>query len=84
TEEGDFPLRTLFTTIFEKHEGKELDVASISSTPDSLRDFMADVLPNYDKERVYPTDIKKVVSWYNLLVKDGLTVFEEQEEEAEA
>lgn len=84
TEEGDLPLRTLLTTIFEKQSGKELDAENIAATPESLKSFMEEVLPNYDKERVYPTDIRKVVLWYNMLVKDGFTTFEEQEEEKEA
>lgn len=84
TEEGDLPLRTLLTTIFEKQSGKELDAENITATPESLKSFMEEVLPSYDKERVYPTDIRKVVLWYNTLVKDGFTTFEEQEEEKEA
>ncbi|KGL53100.1 MULTISPECIES: DUF5606 domain-containing protein [Porphyromonas] len=84
TEEGDLPLRTLLTTIFEKQSGKELDAENIAATPESLKSFMEEVLPSYDKERVYPTDIRKVVLWYNTLVKDGFTTFEEQEEEKEA
>ncbi|KGN95215.1 hypothetical protein HQ39_06855 [Porphyromonas sp. COT-108 OH2963] len=84
TEEGDLPLRTLLTTIFEKQSGKELDAENVAATPESLKSFMEEVLPNYDKERVYPTDIRKVVLWYNMLVKDGFTTFEEQEEEKEA
>lgn len=84
TEEGDLPLRTLLTTIFEKQSGKELDAENVAATPESLKSFMEEVLPSYDKERVYPTDIRKVVLWYNMLVKDGFTTFEEQEEEKEA
>lgn len=84
TEEGDLPLRTLLTTIFEKQSGKELDAENVAATPESLKSFMEEVLPNYDKERVYPTDIRKVVLWYNMLVKDGFITFEEQEEEKEA
>lgn len=37
------------------------------------------VLPNFDRERVYPTDIKKLISWYNLLVETGNTDFVEEE-----
>ena len=40
---------------------------------------MAEVLPNFDRERVYPTDIKKLISWYNLLVETGNTDFVEEE-----
>ena len=53
-------------------------------TRDDLRAYLADVLPNFDRERVYVTDIKKLISWYNLLVETGNTDFvEEKKAEAE-
>ena len=36
---------------------------------------MAEVLPDFDRERVYPSDIKKLLSWYNLLINAGVTEF---------
>lgn len=44
-----------------------------------MRAYLAEVLPNFDRERVYPTDIKKLISWYNLLVETGNTDFVEEE-----
>ena len=41
--------------------------------------YLAEALPNFDRERVYPTDIKKLISWYNLLVETGNTDFVEEE-----
>ena len=46
---------------------------------ETLRAYLAEVLPNFDRERVYPTDIKKLISWYNLLVETGNTDFVEEE-----
>jgi dephospho-CoA kinase len=44
---------------------------------------METVLPNYDRDRVYPSDIKKLIQWYNILVKNGYTEFVTPEEQAE-
>ena len=54
------------------------DVENMSK--DQLFKFFAEVLPNFDRDRVYPTDIRKLISWYNLLVKAGITDFQEQED----
>lgn len=54
------------------------DVKNMSK--DQLFKFFAEVLPNFDRDRVYPTDIRKLISWYNLLVKAGITDFQEQED----
>lgn len=43
---------------------------------------MEEVLPEYDQERVYVSDIKKLLTWYNLLINNGITEFEEKEETA--
>ncbi|MGB0522778.1 MAG: DUF5606 domain-containing protein [Flammeovirgaceae bacterium] len=50
---------------------------------DELADFLAEVLPNYDRDKVYQSDIKKLVSWYNLLSQHLPEVFDAQEEEEE-
>jgi hypothetical protein len=46
-----------------------------------LRKYFAEILPDFDRERVYPTDIKKLLSWYNLLVEKDLVDFSEEKEE---
>lgn len=70
TYDEEYPLIKLFRDIFLKEEGK----ACISHTePDAkLRAYFLEVLPNYDQERVYTSNIKKVYQWYNLLVADNL------------
>ena len=47
-----------------------------------LQAYLAEVLPNFDRDRVYVSDIKKLITWYNLLVASGMTDFEEVAEEA--
>ena len=69
TYEEEVPLREVLTNIFEKEEGKtSIDPKSDKQT---LLDFFGEVLPGFDEERVYPSNIKKVVSWYNTLVDSG-------------
>lgn len=73
----EVPLGQVFTKISEKEGGKE--AISHKSTRDELEEYFFEVLPDYDEDRVYPSDIKKVVQWYNLLVKNGMTQFLEAE-----
>ncbi|MGN1245271.1 MAG: hypothetical protein ACI4UN_01430, partial [Muribaculaceae bacterium] len=61
---------------------KTLDAAKYK-TADELQGFFSDILPEYDRERVYNTDIKKVISWYNILVNAGETNFIEEEPKAD-
>ncbi|MGL5772501.1 MAG: DUF5606 domain-containing protein, partial [Bacteroidales bacterium] len=55
--------------------------ASIDPKSDAkaLRAYFAEILPDYDEERVYPTDIKKVITWYNILTANGVTDFTAEE-----
>jgi hypothetical protein len=82
TYDEDAPLRDLLTAIFKKEDGKECP-----SHKDDLKDlttYLLGLLPNYDQERVYPSDIKKIFQWYNLLHKSGNLKLEEIVEEASA
>ena len=49
----------------------------------SLKKYFQEILPNYDKERVYVSNIKKVISWYNILIKHNLIDIEEPQAEAQ-
>ena len=83
----ELPLREVFLKISEKEDGKEAINHKVSK--DELEEYFFSILPDYDEDRVYPSDIKKVVQWYNLLTKNGITDFSEpaevsDEEEAKA
>lgn len=67
----DVPLKKVLWSIFQKEAGK---VSSLDPKADNskLHAYFESVLPDYDKERVYPSDIKKVISWYNQLVAKDL------------
>jgi hypothetical protein len=75
----DIQLKTVFKTMFEKQEGKT--AIAIKSDDNALKVFFLQVVPEYDPERVYASDIKKIIGWYNLLVENNLLDFTEKTEE---
>ncbi|MCB0429211.1 MAG: DUF5606 domain-containing protein [Flavobacteriales bacterium] len=77
TTEEDISLKDVFSKIKEKENGGACPESK--SDADTLKSYFAGVLPNYDKERVYISDIKKVVGWYNILRTTDL--LEEKPEE---
>ena len=70
TFEEDVPLLDVLKVMFEKTEGKE--AISHKESSKKLTAFFTDVLPNYDNERVYASNIKKVIQWFNILVAAGM------------
>ena len=78
TVEEDVPLEDVLKKIYEKYDGQK--VTDAKSDGESLKAFMEEVLPTYDKDRVYTSDIKKLVQWYNLLVKHDMLDFNEEAE----
>ncbi len=89
TDGDEVPLYEVLNSVKAKEEGKAASsIDAARATPDQLRAYMAEVLPNFDRDRVYPTDIKRLLSWYNLLISAGITDFDPQEsaeeEEVEA
>ena len=82
-DEGEVPLYDVFATIAEKNNNQPVEVKSM--TDQELRNYFAEYLPAYDRERVYTTDIRKLFQWYNTLVANGVTEFKNEEiKEAEA
>lgn len=71
TSEGEEPLRNVLINIKNKENGAKTSVAP-NSKPDQLFAYFEEVLPSFDKDRVYPTDIKKLMNWYNLLIESGI------------
>ena len=82
TYDEEVALSSVMQTILDKNEGKAVDAKKYSDK-DSLFAFFADILPEFDQERVYPNDIKKVITWYNLLIGAGFTSFKEETAETE-
>lgn len=80
TDGDEVPLYEVLNSVKAKEEGKAVSsIDAVRATPDELRAYMAEVLPNFDRDRVYPTDIKRLLSWYNLLISAGITDFDPQE-----
>lgn len=78
---AEVPLREIFQKIFEKEDGKE--AISHKESKEKLEEYFFEILPDYDEDRVYPSDIKKVLQWYNMLVKNNLTDFSEPKKKDE-
>ena len=81
TDSEDIALSEVLTKLHAKQAGVPVDT-SILKDNEALRASFGEVLPNFDRERVYTSDIKKLYSWYNLLIGAGITDFSDQEEEA--
>ena len=81
TDEDEVSIREVFTSIKEKEGGKNVSIDLSKAQTDELRAYLAEVLPNFDRERVYPSDIKKMLKWYELLIANDITDFSEKEEE---
>ena len=80
TDSGDKPLWEVLDAIKTKYNAKALDAAKYKE-PEALQEFFKGVVPDYDADRVYNTDIKKLINWYNLLINSGMTDFQPKEEE---
>lgn len=78
TEDEDMPLKDVLKSFYEKNDGK----ASIDHKSDNakLKTVFEEAVPDYDKERVYVSDIKKIIQWYNLLAEKKMLDFKEEEE----
>ena len=82
TNEDDKPLMEIFETIKQNENGAAVNIDLKKATAQDLADFMAKALPDYDRDRVYNGDIKKLIQWYNILVNNGYTEFVTEEEKA--
>lgn len=85
TDEEEVPLAKVMQNI-QDELGKDvlIDINPKKASNQELADFMAKALPNYDRDHVYPGDMKKLIQWYNLLVQNGINDFSlEEAEESE-
>lgn len=81
TYEGDELLADVYKAIYTKQNG-EL-APSHKDNLDDLKSYLREILPEYDEERVFSSDIKKIFQWYNLLHKSGNLILKEEEKEEE-
>lgn len=81
TGEKEMPLQEVFTRIREKLSDGDAPVQG--SSPEKLREFFADVIPDYDRDRFYASHMKKVAEWYNILKQYASLDFETEEQQSE-
>ena len=77
TETEDVPLMKVLASIRDLEKGKESSVNFKKATPKELHDYFSKVLPEWDQDRVQNSHIKKLIQWYDILIKAGITDFEE-------
>lgn len=76
----DIALSEVLTKLGEKEGLKVASIDPKKADNDQLRDFFGEVLPDFDRDRVYPSDIRKLIQWYNILINAGITDFTIDEE----
>ena len=81
TDDEEVALAEVLDSVKNKENGAEASIDFKKASQDELHAYMAEVLPTYDRDRVHASDIKKLIQWYNILVKNGITEFVSAEEE---
>ena len=83
TDDDEVPLGQVLESVKNKENGAVTSIDYKKASAEELHAFMAEVLPEYDRDRVHTSDIKKLIQWYNLLVSNGETDFVEEEPKTE-
>lgn len=78
TEGEDMPLGEVLEKVKAATDGKPVDLKAFA-TDEALREYFGTILPEFDRDRVYTTDIRKLFSWYNLMIANGVTDFKREE-----
>lgn len=84
TDSEDVPLGTILASVRDKEDSKPCSLNWRKASANELQSYFAEVLPNFDRDRVHNSDIKKLLQWYDILIKAGVTDFEEAQAEEEA
>lgn len=83
TNADDVPLMNILDAVLKKEDGKVCSLNYRKCSKEELHEYFASVLPDYDRDRVHDSDIKKLIQWYNILVEAGVTDFLTEEAPAE-
>lgn len=83
TDEKELPLKEVLRRIFQKENGAPAAIDPKASN-DQLKKYFAEIVPDFDREKVYTSDIKKVLTWYNILLSQNLIDLVEDPKEEEA
>lgn len=82
TDSGDKPLGEILEKTYAKFDGKEINVKKLAAEG-KLKDTFGEIIEDFDRDRVYDSDVKKLFTWYNILTGAGITKFVEEEKESE-
>ena len=83
TDADDIALHEVLTSAGKKENLKPVAMDPKKASNAELQAWFDEVLPNWDRDRVYPSDIRKLIQWYNILINAGITEFKVEEPEAE-
>lgn len=78
TDADDVPLMTILASVRDKEQGKPASIDFKKCSGAELQEYFSEVLPNFDRDRVHNSDIKKLLQWYNILIENGISDFEEE------
>ena len=81
TDEDDVPLTDVLESMKNVEGGKKSSVDYKKASGDELREYFAKILPNFDRDRVQNSHIKKLILWYNILIENGISEFKDAEAE---
>lgn len=81
TDEDDVPLTDVLESMKNVEGGKKSSVDYKKASGDELREYFAKILPNFDRDRVQNSHIKKLIQWYNILIENGISEFKNAEAE---
>ncbi len=80
TETAEVPLGQVLESVKAKENGATCSIDPKADN-DKLRNYLTEILPDYDRDRVYPSDIRKLLNWYNILINAQITEFTSEENE---
>ena len=83
TETDDVPLTDVLDNLKKLEDGKRASINEKKASSAELREYFTKVLPEWDQDRVKDSHIKKLITWYNILIEAGITDFKDTEPEAE-
>ena len=75
TDSEEVPLADVLTSLQKKENGQKVSLDYKKASKDQLFDFFAEVLPNFARDRVFPSDVKKLLQWYDILITNDITDF---------
>ncbi len=75
TDSEEVPLADVLTALQKKENGQKVSLDYKKASKEELFDFFAEILPNYDRDRVFPSDVKKLLQWYDILIANDITDF---------